>query len=882
MWCGASWADGTQTAALGKRAKAKPAASARSGAPRVVAASRRDSGIVLDGRVDEAAWLRAPKRTNFWQRAPHEAKPPRFKTEFRVLFDDDALYVAVRAYDPKPQLIRGLLTRRDESSSSDWLFVGVDSYFDRRTAFVFAINPAGVQRDFIIFDNANEDAKWNAVWRCATRVDEHGWVAEYRIPYNQLRFSGSPSQTWGLQVMRVVARTQEETVWSPWPRASGQTVSQYGTLNGISGIKPSRRLELLPYVTAGSVLAQVDADDPFAESVDKRLGVGFDFKYGLTSNMTLAGTLNPDFGQVEADPSQVNLSDNEAFFAERRPFFLEGSNIFGFGLGQGDGDNSVEKLFYSRRIGASPHDSASGLGSYHSQPTETTIYGAAKLSGKTASGWSVGVLNAVTARESATVAHADGSMDRVVIEPLTNYAVLRLSKDFNAGRTTVGAALTSVHRDNPARLDWLHDQAYAGGLGVNHRFGKDRFVVNAKLASSYVHGTAAAIDNTQRASQHYFQRPDAAHIDYDPTRTSLTGMALLWSVVKVRGGHWRYGAGADTRSPGFEVNDLGFQRSTDYYTQWLWLQYRQDHPGKLLRNYSINSNAWTVFDWSPRMTSVGGNINANAQLLNFWGGNLGVSVNANRWNNRKLRGGPSVRNDGSYNAWGSVWTDHRKDIKGSVNANMWLQPATNSYSFSLNPSISIQARSNLVLSVGPSLSSYVDDNQYVTEVVDTAGATHYLLARINQLTAALTMRVSYTFTPRLSLQFYAQPFLASGDYSGFKRAANPTASNYNARYERFGVGELRSDGDDFVVDRMSDGVDDFSFAKPDFSFGQLRSNLVFRWEYRPGSTVFVVWSHDRTRSDGRGNFRFVDDLGDLADEQGEHVVMVKLNYWFGL
>jgi len=876
-------ADKDQTAALDPR---RPATSTRaavdSSTPRLVAAARRVGRIKIDGRIDESAWLSAPKRTNFWQRNPNEAAPPKFKTEFRVLFDADSLYVAVRAHDPEPKLIRGLLTRRDVGSSSDWIMIGVDSYYDRRTAFVFAINPAGVQRDFIIFDNSTEDDKWNAVWQCATRVDSKGWVAEYKIPYSQLRFSGAPTQTWGLQVMRTVARTQEENVWSPWPRASSQVVSQFGTLSGIAGIKPARRIELLPYVTAGSAFAQVDNLDPFANSIDKKAGVGLDFKYGLTSNMTLAGTINPDFGQVEADPSQVNLSDNEAFFAERRPFFLEGANIFGFGLGQGDGDNSVEKLFYSRRIGATPHDSASGLGDYYSEPDLTTIYGAAKLSGKTAGGWSVGLLNAVTARETATVAHPFGGVEVVDIEPLTNYSVLRLSKDFNAGRTKLGGAFTNVHRDNSERLDWLHDRAYAGGLGVEHRFGKDRFHASLKVAGSYVHGTAAAIDNTQRASQHYYQRPDAEHVNYDPSRTSLTGAAMLWSLTKIQGGQWRGGAGGDSRSPGFEVNDLGFQRSADYYTQWLWLQYRQDKPGKLLRNYSFNSNVWTVLDWSPRATTVGGNLNVNGQLLNFWGGHMGVSVDGNRWNNRKLRGGPSVRNDLSYSAWANAWTDPRNNVTGSVGANVWRQPATGSYSVSVNPSLSIQARSNLVLSFGPSVSKRVDDNQYVEEVADSTGTPHYVLARINQLTAGLTVRVNYTFSPRLSLQFYAQPFLASGDYSRFKEASDPTARNYRARYSEFGVGELRADLDSYVVDRQGDGVADYVFGKPDFSFGQLRSNLVFRWEYRPGSTLFVVWSHDRTRDDSMGQFRFADDLRDLARETGEHVVLVKLNYWLGM
>jgi hypothetical protein len=847
-----------------------------------VAAARRVGTIDVDGRLSEAAWQSATPAGSFWQRAPHEGAPLAFATEFRVLYDDEALYVGVRAFDSDPARIRGLLTRRDEESPSDWILVGLDTYRDRRTAFVFALNPAGVQRDFMLFDDVEDDDSWNAVWAGAAAVDADGWVAEFRIPYNQLRFAAAAEQEWGMQVGRTVHRTQERSFWAPVPTAKPQMVSLFGRVHGIRQIEPALRLEVVPYTVGGARFAEVDAGDPFHDSVSPVGDLGVDFLYGLSGNFTLSGTLNPDFGQVEADPSQVNLTAQETYFEEKRPVFLEGAEIFGFSLTGGDGDMDSEQLFYSRRIGAPPHASGLDVGTFAREDPTTRIYAAAKLSGKTAGGWSLGALSAVTAEEMARVQGEDGERFDHVIEPLAHYGVLRLRKDANAGRTNVGLAFTSVHRRlDGTGLDWLHDDAYAGGLQLDHRFAGDDWALGARLLASRVHGAPAALDLTQRASRRYFQRPDADHLDYDPSRTSLSGVAATASVTRIGGEHWRGGTGVNARSPGFEVNDLGFQRDADYVINWLWGSYRDEHPGAVLRRFQINVNPWTHANFAPELTTFGANLNANLVLLNYWGSHVGTSVNRNRLDTHLLRGGPAVRGHDNYNVFANLWTDSRRSVRGNLGGHAYVAPTKGSWSAELDGDVSFEAGSNLAVSAGPFVERRVNDTQYVDEVSDAMGAPHYVLGRIDQTTLGLTVRVDYTLSPRLSLQAYAQPFLSAGAYTEYKEAADLRADDYADRFHIFAADEITAMDGDFAVDRDGDGTADFRFAAPDFNVRELSTNLVMRWEYRPGSTLFLIWSHGRQSFAPQGEFRPGTDLGELVDTAGEHVLLMKLTYWWG-
>ena len=848
---------------------------------KIARTSRVRGGIEIDGRLDDPAWGDAEVHAGFWQREPDEGAPPRFPTQFRVVYDNSSVYIGVRAFDDQPGRIVRRLTRRDEDSSSDWIYVSIDSYHDRRTAFVFGLNAAGVQRDLLMFNDVQSDVSWNAVWEGGARVDPEGWVAEFRIPLSQLRFSGAPDQTWGFQVSRFVQRINERTFWSPRPREAAQEVSLYGDLRGLRELQPPGRFELLPYGSIGAAIAETDPGDPLNNSGEALAAAGLDFKIGLGSNTTVAGAINPDFGQVEADPSQVNLSANEIFFAEKRPFFLEGTDIFGFWISTNDGGNAP-RLFYSRRIGAAPHASAAGLGVYHREPTATTILGAVKLSGKTSSGWSFGVLEALTAPETGRYIDAAGERHEAAIEPLTNYSVVRVNKDLNEGRTSVGAAVTGVHRAlDETGLDDLRDQAYSGGLELKHRFGDDAYNLELSLFGSHVRGDPLAIDATQRASQRYFQRPDADHLDYDPIRESLSGFGAAGALGKWSKGNWRYGTGFDTMSPGLELNDLGYQVEADFHSHWVWGQYWDGEAGDYVRDWQVNSAAWGRWNHGGDHLARGINFNGAATLTSYWGGNLGFEIADILQSSTDLRGGPMLARDPVTSVWGGMFSDGRRQLTVRLGFFGFWAPANGSRGGSIDPSVGWTPRPNLSLSVGPSLGYTINDNQYVTEAIDASGQPHYVMARLRQVTTALTFRAGYTVSPTLSLQLYAQPFVSTGAFDEVKEVVDPGAAEYGDRYHIYNDGEINEMDGEISIDRDGVAGPDFSFGRPDFSFGQLRSTVVGRWEYRPGSTLFAIWSHGRTAEGPEGRFSLAEDYGNLAGEGGEHVFLLKLNYWLG-
>ncbi len=855
------------------------AASSAEASPREVSASRRQNPIVLDGKLAEADWQQAPAAGEFWQREPNEGAPPVHATEFRVLYDNNFLYIGVTALEDEPRKIRGLLTRRDEDSSSDWIFVGVDSYQDKRTSFSFGVNPAGVQRDFLIYDDVEEDESWDAVWEVATHTDGNGWSAEFRIPYSQLRFSSGPEQRWGIQVTRVVQHSDEVSMWAPAPRSKQQNVSLYGEASGIVGIQPPRRFDVTPYVLGGLRVADVAAENPYENSVAPELGIGVDFSVGLTTNLTLSGTINPDFGQVEVDPSQVNLTANETFFEERRPFFVEGADIFRFSLSQGGDDNS-EQLFYSRRIGAPP--SLSAEGTYVDQDAATNILGAGKLSGKTRGGWSLGAMSAVTNEEQARVEMDDGTRSTLVVEPLTNYSVLRLRKDRNEGRTTFDLAGTGVHRKlSGTGLGILHKRGYGAGLRVRHRDAAGDWSGDARLIASSVHGSAEALTATQTASRHYFQRPDASHLRFDPNRTSLQGMGLVASVAKTGHPHWRGATGVNSRSPGLEVNDLGFQTNSDFLNNWVWGQYRDNVPGALLREWRLNGVVWSNMDWAPTLKAMGADLNGEGRFANQWELGFGSELRNNRLDSQLLRGGPSVRSLLSYGLHSWLSTDERKTVQGRLRSSWWHQPTSRSWNMETNAVARVQVRSNLNLEIGAFVSRRIDDTQYVDEFEDTMGDTRYLLARIRQTTVGATLRANYTFSPHLSLQLYAQPFVSSGRYKAYKEPDQVRSTRYGERFYEFEAGDTMELADGNVnVDLNRDGIVDYQYQPADFSFRELKSTLVVRWEYRPGSTLFAIWSHNRDGFDAH-NSGALSNAGRLGDKRGEHVALMKLTYRWG-
>lgn len=855
-------------------------------AARELIAMRADARPVIDGRIDRGEWDAAAVATDFVQARPHTGRPASQRTEVRILYDDIALYVAARMYDTAPDSIVAQLARRDNEVYSDWFYVAVDSYFDRRTAFAFALNPAGVKVDLLVFDDTETDESWDAVWDGAATRDDGGWTAEFRIPFSQLRFTSPPAgreHVWGVNFLRSIARSGEESFWAPVPPDDAQLVSLFGVMRGLVDIRPPRRLEVMPYAVVRATRAPGDAGDPFHRDIDPFGGMGADIKVGVTSDLTLTATVNPDFGQVEADPSVVNLTTTETFFAERRPFFVEGTDIFRFGIGLGDGDLGNESLFYSRRIGRPPQGRLDG--DYTDRPDYSTIIGAAKLSGKTAGGWSIGFLDALTA---STVGRyqVDGTSGSVPIEPLTNYAVGRIIKDFREGRTSVGGIATATNRDLPdtGELDWLRRSAYTGGFDVRHRFGGDAYQLRASVVGSRISGTAEAIDHIQRSPVHYFQRPDASHIDYDPARTTLHGLAARADLFKVQG-HWRFALFGLTATPGFEANDLGFQANADLALGGWWVGYQQNEQGRHLRSWWVGHNFWSGVNFGGERVALGGNVNGGFQHRTFWGGAMGIEVSASELSTAMLRGGPAFLRPAGVNVWSNAYTDRRKPVRFTANLNAFRQAETGGRSLGLGSGITVRPIHNVDFFLGPSVRLNRDPIQYVA-TREAAGQAVPILGTVDQTTVAMTTRLNYTFSPALTLELYAQPFISAGEFSAFKLVVDPRADRYAERVHVLGDGEIWSEpgggGLRHHVDVTGEGGSDLQFDDPGFSFRQLRSNLVLRWEYRPGSALFVVWSQGRTDFARDGRFHFRDDLGALWGAEGTNVLLIKASYWFGL
>jgi hypothetical protein len=850
----------------------------------IAIAQRTSSAPAIDGALSDDVWTTATKHSGFLQREPVANGAPSEITEFAVLYDNANIYVAVWLHDKNPSKIVSALTRRDQSSVSDQVRISFDSYHDRRTAFTFGINASGVQSDYVIYDDSNIDESWDAVWEGGSRKiatgPNAGWSAEFRIPLSQLRFSNAAAQTWGIQVIRDIAASGEVNAWSPWPNTEQRVVSQFGTLNGISNIVAGRRLELLPYLTGGVARTVVAPNDPLNEATNLRRNIGLDAKYGLSSAFTLSATVNPDFGQVEADSSRVNLSANELFFQERRPFFVEGGDLFNAGIG----DQSAESLFYSRRIGGAPHGGIAG--DFVDAPTSTAIYGAAKVSGKTASGWSVGVLDAVTAQENATAISVDGEKSTQAIEPLTNFTAARIKKDFREGASSIGAFLTGVQRDlsEPALQQLVHSQAYSGSVEGSHRFGPgNQYSAGLTLYGSQVLGSKEAIARTQRTNRHLFQRPDAPHVEFDPERTSLTGGAMAWSFGRQSNNDpWQFGTGGDLRSTGFEANDIGFQQQADRLFAYTFASYRDTKPGGGLQRFQISSSLYQVSNLEPRLLTWGGNINSSVKTNDYWNGYAGVNYNVNRWSTKALRGGPALRSDDDVGFFAGINSDTRKPLQVSVSGNAGSTPASASWYAAAGIDLTWQARSNVDLSIGANTEVSEEDEQYVGELSDMMDNSHYIFARIRQITTGLTTRVAWTLTPKLSFQLYAQPFVSTGAYSEYKDIDQPRALKYGDRSYQYTLGEIEVTDGSVNISRDRSGKNSYGFSKPDFSFSEFRSTAVVRWEYRPGSTMFAIWSHGQGDSDSDGRFALGRNVKALAKADSQDTVMVKANYWFGL
>jgi hypothetical protein len=834
---------------------------------------------VADGRLDEACWREAEAATDFVQREPSPGKLAAFPTEARIAYDDDFIYVGMRLYDPAPDSIRSQLARRDFSGVSDWAHVLIDSYHDHRTAFRFSVNPHGVEKDVIHTNDVTEDITWDAVWHAGTQIDSLGWTAEYKIPLSQIRFSSSAGvagagQVWGLNFLRQVARRTELAWWAPIPPNSPGVVSMFGELTDIRGLEAPRRLEVLPYTVARLTRAPRPDDpadplddSPFYDQNDLFGSLGGDIKYGVTSDLTLNATLNPDFGQVEADPSQVNLSAFETFFPEKRPFFLEGADIFRvrgnfpyFVRGNGFGN---DQLFYSRRVGRRPQGGVPESAEHFDFPDASSITAAAKLSGKTRSGWSIGVLDALTEDEHVRYIDGSGNRRESPVEPLSNFMVARAIKDFNKGRTAFGAIVTSTNRKlDGTELDFLRSAAYTGGLDARHRFWEGNYELRAALLGSHIRGSENAIARVQSGPGHYFQRPDdkGDYLEFDPSRTSLGGALADLKVEKIGGGHWNGGLYGHMRTPGFETNDLGFMRSTDWILQGSWLGYNVSEPGKTFRQWNLNGNQWVGYSFGGEHRTTGLNTNGWWQFRNYMSTNISIDHELPSLSLEALRGGPALKVPTGTNIYTNFFTDNRPAVNGGIEFVTFTEPESKSLTREVYLPLNVRPSSRIQLSLTPGMVWTTNTWQFA-DIRGTAGDPEYLFGRLEQKTALLTARMNYTFTPDISLQFYAQPFISAGDFSEFREVADPRADAFDDRFRLLSEAE-------------APGAEDY-----DFNVKEFRSNLVLRWEYRPGSAMFLVWSQGRSAFAPNGRFNLGDDTRELFRVDGTDILLLKVSYW---
>jgi hypothetical protein len=894
------------------RAQRPDSVSIGSAAVRPIAnAVRRSGPIVIDGRIDEDAWKSAEVISDFRQFQPIEGARASQRTEVRILYDDQAIYIGARLHDSLGALgVRAPLARRDQlldgngnngsfnSLTTDKLAVVFDTYHNRIDQAWFEINPAGARGDQ--FDG---DPSWDPIWEGATHIDSLGWTAEMRIPYSQLRFSRDSVQTWGLQVWRYADRLNERDMWSFWRRNESGGPAFYGTLNGIETGPQQRHLELLPYVVSREQFKYASVTDPYHRTASSRINAGGDLKYLLTSNLTLDATVNPDFGQVEVDPATINLSAYETYYEEKRPFFIAGSSAFDFG-GMNCmfcSNTSGLEAFYSRRIGRPPqlNGYVNNVAQYDDTPDNTSILGAAKITGPTAGGYTIGLLDAVTNRENAVFRRGGSGLERTQeVEPYANYFVGRVRKDLNAGNSSVGLVLTSAARqlNDSVLTNRLRSHAEATGFDFNHYFGNHVYSWMGTAMLSDVAGSTTAIAGTEQSSAHYFQRPDRAVANdglfdtkFNPSATSLRGYGFYTRLAK-QNGDWLWETAQNWRSPGFETNDLSFLDRADYKWMNANVGRQWSTPTTWYRNAIILGGGQQQFNYDGDRTDLQSQAFTAIELPSYWNVRGFVINHPTVLDDRITRGGPVVKRTGYNYLSGEISTDARQKVVYDINVSGSRGIDASIHSLRIRPGVAMKPATNVFVSLSPSFNADEDVAQYVEAVPDpTATAFYgkrYVFGYVRSRTVSLDTRVNWTFTPDLTLQLYAQPFIASGAYLNFREFAAPRSVQklvYGTDVGTINYAPATTgSGGTYTVDPDGAGpANPFSFANPDFTVRSFIGNAVLRWEYRPGSTVYFVWTQQRSGYDAVGAFDFTTQRTALFRDRPTNVFQVKVNYWVG-
>jgi len=882
-------------------------------------AQERQGGLRIDGVPDEAAWNRAAAAGDFVQGDPTEGAEPARATEVRVLYDADAIYVAARLHEADPSAIADQLVRRDERGQYDYFELSLDPNLDQQTGYIFRVGVSGVERDAYVTGGGGDrrgpgggqGVNWNAVWESATDVDSAGWTLEMRIPLSQIRFESRPGeQQWGINFTRRRLASSSTSYWSLESRTVQGTVNQWGRLTGLRFAEASRRFEVQPYVVSQLSSRPVESGNPLAESTEFSPRMGGDLSYGVGSAFTLDATVNPDFGQVEVDPAVINLSAFETFFPEKRPFFVQDAQVFSF-----DMSGRRSRLFFSRRIGREPHGDSPAEAAYTEIPDRTTILGASKFTGRTQGGLSVGGLAAVTSEEQGRAYYPEtGRTRKFLVEPTTEYGVGRVQQDFRGGATTVGAIFTGVNRHLPSddRLSELTDRAFSGGLDFNHQWGganDRRWSLEGYYAATHVRGSRDAILEIQTNPQHYFQRPDAEKVEVDSTRTQMTGANWRLEFNRQSAEHLTWGVWMAEITPDFAANDIGFNSDGARLDGGARVQYQEITPGPLFRNWSVSAFMYhnarhTLLDdpfsgnqWARSYESGTFSVDFRAELHNNWWVSPQVRYSPQAMSDTETRGGPLMTTPAERQVELRFSTDSRKKVSIEPNLSYNSLGLDAGRSWELSTEISVRPSANWEIQLEPEFRDETDGAQYVTTDEDAGFAPtygdRYLFADLERTQLAMQTRLNVAFSPELSLQLFAQPLISAVDFRGIKQLAEPASF----RFDEFEEGEAVSTPDgvqceagarscvfdgEIYLDYDADGETDYSFGEQDFNFRSLRGNAVLRWEYMPGSILFLVWQHDRQDEQNIGDFDFGRDVDSLFGAESENRFIVKVSHFLDL
>ncbi len=827
---------------------------------------------VIDGKLDDICWKEGQWTGDYKQHIPDEGAEPSQNTQFKLMYDDNNIYVAIRAFDNDPDKIDRQMGRRDDFSG-DIVGVCFDSYYDYRTGFEFDLTAAGSKIDLILL-NDRWDTSWDAVWHGKTGFEDSAWVAEMQIPLSQLRYGDKKEHVWGLHAWRWINRNQEEVQWNLIPRDNPGYLYSIGELHGIKNIPTSRRIEILPYILGKRHSYLPEDNNPFSDGTDYSFELGLDGKIGITSDFTLDVTINPDFGQVEADPSELNLTAFETYFVEKRPFFLEGKNILDFDFGPGN-------LFYSRRIGHKPtYVPELGEDEFSKIPESTSILGAMKLTGKSKSGLSVGIVESITSKETATI-DKSGDKTEKTAEPLTNFFVARVQKDINKSNTIIGGMLTHTRRNlKDDHLRFMNTGALTGGLDLRHHISNKTYYIDAKTVFSQVSGHQEAITNLQEASARYYQRPNASHLHVDTTLNSLAGHGGSIEFGKSSQGKFRFELEFEWGSPGLELNDLGYLTKTDYLTQTAEFGYVDTEPKSLLREFTVWTAIEQQWDFSGQLLARYAFLMVQSKFKNKWNFQARTLRHGKEYDRNKLRGGPAIWTKPYWCNFYNIRTDDSKDISFHFNHHFHIFDDKISYIHDFTPGFSWKITNFLRLNTSV---SYSDHKRYLYYIpaVEIEDDLKYLLGTLKRKTLGITFRMDFSLSPELSIQYYANPYTSAGTYEDFKKVTDHTSKNYNNLFYTYQEKDItRNEANNTIL--LKDQSGEITIDNPDFNFRQLRSNFVLRWEYKPGSTLYAVWTHGRSGYENVTNMSLNENMQNMFDIFPDNVFLIKFNYWMSI